>query len=108
MNDTLATWVVGVVATGILGLAIFLAKFTFSGVYRRLDEIRDESNASNKEQVIEIKSIGATVQAQVTAQALADLRIARVEAENAMLRIKLDDIAKFLASDGYRKRDGLA
>lgn len=106
MDDSLSKWIIGVVATGLVGGFAFFGKFVFNGIFKRLDQIQAESNASNAAQVVEIRSIGATVQAQVTAQALADLRIARVEAENAMLRVKLDDLAEFLHSEGFRKRDG--
>lgn len=105
-DATLTQWVVGAIATGTVALLAFLARFVFGGVFKRLDELRAENNASNAAQVSEIRSIGNTVQTQVTAQAVTEVRIARVEAENAILRVKLDDIAGFLQSDGYRKRDG--
>lgn len=103
---SLSQWVVGGVAAGILAALGFLTRFVFGGVFKRLDDLADETKESNVQQIAEIRAVAATVQSVTTDLAVANMRIAHLEASFAAQLVKFDDMGRFLAAEGFRKRDG--
>lgn len=104
--DSLANWVIGSVAAGVLALVGFLSKFVFGGVLKRLDEIKTENDAANRDQLTEIRAIAVTQQAQTTAQAIMELKISTLQAQFASFHDTQKQFEGFLVSRGYKRSDG--
>ncbi len=54
----------------------------------------------------DFKTVTATQQVHVTALALIESRVKRLEEENTLLRRRLDDIRGFAAKKGFQPREG--
>jgi septal ring factor EnvC (AmiA/AmiB activator) len=98
--------VAGGVAAAILAMLGFFARFVFKGVFERLDSMQAEIKASNDEQLAKLEKMAEALSEQKTARALTELRLAHLETAFESFRQKYDDLAGFLQSQGFKKRDG--
>ncbi len=105
-DDSLTRWIVGAVAAAVLTVLGFLTKFVFSGVFKRLDELKIEVKTSNDEQYAKISKIADEVAESRTARAITELRLGHLEKKAESRDLLIDDMRRFMSTKGFKKREG--
>lgn len=102
VDDSLTTWVAGVAATGLVTILGFLAKWVFSGVFKRLESLEAAHKESMREMVAEVRGMSMTVNGHATQLAVLQRDIGAqardlgaIASEQKGLRERVDGLAEY-------------
>lgn len=100
VDETLAKWIVGAVAAGILALLGFLSRWVFNAILQRIEDLGRDVKEQNAGVVTEIRAIAATTQDHAQRLLLGNQAFQHLHDQVRDLQVQMAELQKVVGWKG--------